>query len=108
MRQQKLAIYPGFEKDELALSIRATLKAAAVCARQGTTNNPPRTQPAVAPYVSAEVADGEPVSMLVREVDLSCHAKPVRRCSYTYAWSEGSDEVGYATFGREELDPTDR
>jgi hypothetical protein len=96
VRQEDLAIYPGFEKHELPASVRATLRAAAVCSRQGTTNDPPRTEPALAPYVSAEVADGQPVAMLVREVDLSCHAAPVRRCSYTYAWAEGSDEVGYA------------
>lgn len=95
--RRDLAIYPGFQKEGLPDSVRATLEAATVCARQGTTNYPARTKPAVAPYVSAAVADGQPVAMLVREVDLSCHAKPVRRCSYTYAWAEGTDEIGYAT-----------
>lgn len=94
---EELAIYPGFSKAELPTSVRSVVEAATHCARVGKTAVQPKTRASVAPHLSAEIVDGKPVRLEERTINLSCGTRPVRACSYTYSWSEGTDQIGYAS-----------
>lgn len=94
---EEVAIYPGFTKSELPKSVREVVAAAERCARAGKTSVVPQTSAAIAPHLSAQLVDGLAVALQERSVDLACGTKPVRRCSYTYVWAAGSDQIGHAS-----------
>lgn len=89
-------IYPGFEKHELPDSVRAVLDAARTCIVGGKTSMQVRTRSVSVPHLSVTSLDGASVQLQERQVDLSCGTKPVRKCSFTYVWADGSDQVGYS------------
>jgi len=95
--ESDLAIYPGFDKKELADSTRAVLAAARTCAARATLEDEPETRSTTAPHLSAQVVDGLPVELQQRDVELDCGAEPVKRCTIRYAWAKGTDQVGYAS-----------
>lgn len=91
----ELAIYPGFARSELPESVRATLRAATLCAAE--RHEAPEPEPAVAPHVGAELVDGVPVALREARVEVDCSADPVRSCTYAYAWQEQTQELAYAS-----------
>jgi len=95
--EDHLVIYPGFEREELPSTARDLLEVARLCAVRGRTLRTPRTRLTEVPLIPTEVVDGQPVEQLRRQVDLACGTAPVRRCTYTYVWSEESDQLGHAT-----------
>ncbi|MFK7931736.1 MAG: hypothetical protein AB8H79_26400 [Myxococcota bacterium] len=90
-------VYPGFEKHELPDSVSAVLDAARQCIVSGSTTMTPHTRSVAVPHLSASVIDGADVVLQERQVDIACRTKPVRRCSFTYVWADGSDQVGYTS-----------
>lgn len=91
----EVAIYPGFARSELPESVRATLRAATLCAAEH--HDPPAPESAVAPHVGAEMVDGAPVALHEARVEIDCNAEPVRSCTYVYAWQKRSQELRYAS-----------
>lgn len=94
---EELAIYPGFTKEEIATSVRSLLTVVQQCSAGGNADGRIKTRRSVAPHLGATVIDGKPVTILERSVDLRCKAKPVHRCSVTYAWPDGYPSAGYAS-----------
>lgn len=91
---QEVAIYPGFSKEELPTSLRAVASAATTCHTHGEAVEAPDTRRATAPHLSATVVDGNEVELLERSVEVACGTLPLRKCTYTYVWAKGSDQIG--------------
>jgi hypothetical protein len=96
-KPKDLAIFPGFEREELARSVDVTLRAMERCLTRGYVQKQPVDRATAVPYVGASVIDGQPVAMLQREIRVRCDAKPLRRCTAIHVWDPHHDEISYSS-----------
>lgn len=93
-----LAIYPGFERTDLPLSVERTLAAAQRCVDRGpvAADGITTTETSVA-HLATKVAYGQPVTMLQREVERPCYAEPLTECRFLHVWTKESPSLVHST-----------
>jgi hypothetical protein len=93
----EIAIYPGFDKAEVAMSARAVLRAADRCVAAGKVYEDSGWAPTRSPHVATTEVDGRQLATLARTVEYRCPTRPVWRCLVVSVVDAATDEVGYAS-----------
>lgn len=93
----RIEILPGFEASELERSAQSVVAAALACIKLNDPILRPTTLSAKQQYFPQDRLDGLEVQVWSRSAEYECHARPVRRCSFTWAWDESHTDHAYAT-----------
>ena len=93
-----LAIYPGFERADLPISVERTLAAAKTCIERGPElGDSVVTSETVVAHLATRVAYGTPVTLLQREVERPCYSEPLTACRYLHVWDKNTPHLFHST-----------